>query len=183
MGAQQSLQRYQDRKAVEAAAEGRLDGIAVSRSLFEARGLGLVKLPAGLVARMADATTVDVSENRFDSFPAQICTLSSMKTLVAHDNLIVELPRSFGDLYALTELDLSRNMLGGALPDSIANLRELRELRLQQNKLESLPEELGNLSKLTRLALDHNVIESIPESMTKVRRVTCQAVGFASVGC
>lgn len=168
MGAQQSLQRYQDRLVVEAAAEGRLDGVAVSRSLFEARGLGLVKLPAGLVARMADASIVDVSENRFVYFPAQICTLSSMRTLVAHDNQISELPRSFGDLYGITELDLSRNMLAGELPASISNLRELRELRIQQNKLESLPGDIGNLSKLTRLALDHNVIDSLPESLTKV---------------
>lgn len=170
MGAKQSLQRYQDKKTVEAAAEGRLDGIAVSRALFEARGLGLVRLPGGLVARMADAVTVDVSENRFDSFPASICTLGSLQRLVAHDNRLHELPRSFGDLFSLTELDLSRNMLEGHLPDSIASLRGLKQLRLQQNSIKSLPDDIGRLTRLTHLGLDHNVIRAIPQSFTKVRR-------------
>jgi len=177
MGAQQSLQRFQDRRTLEAAAEGRLDGVAISRDLFEARGVGLIALPAGLVARMADASTVDVSENRVEFFPAQMCTLAGLKTLVAHDNRIRELPRAFGDLFSLQALDISRNLLRGPLADSVASLKQLRELRLQQNKFERLPDEIGNLVHLRRLAMDHNSLERLPESFTKVSRPSDDSVG------
>jgi hypothetical protein len=175
MGAQQSLKRYQDRKTLEAAAEGRLDGVVVARELFEARGLGLIGLPAGLVSRMAEAKTVDVSENAIDALPARICTLSDLQILIAHDNRLTSLPRSFGELFSLEGLDLSRNELSGPIPESIGSLKELRELRLQQNKYTALPMSIGNLVKLERLFVDHNGLTGMPETFTKV----CQPMGRA----
>ena len=66
-----------------------------ARDAFIARGLGLGKLPAALVAQMGDSLTVDVSLNAFESLPSSMCTLADLKSLIAHTNAIRTLPRSF----------------------------------------------------------------------------------------
>lgn len=84
-----------DKARQEAAVRGDLEGVVRARDAFIARGLGLGKLPAALVAQMGDSLTVDVSLNAFEHLPSSLCTLADLKTLIAHTNAIRTLPRSF----------------------------------------------------------------------------------------
>ncbi len=62
---------------------------------------------------------------------------------------IIEKARVDGDL----KLDLSRIKIS-TLPESIGNLTNLIELKINDTLLKSLPESIGNLVNLNRLSLD-----------------------------
>ena len=59
-------------------------------------------------------------------------------------------------------LDLSGLRLR-SVPESLAGLKHLRELRLNDNRLTDLPESLRNLTKLTHLNLEENRLAKVPE--------------------
>eukprot|EP00257_Ricinus_communis_P013304 XP_015570715.1 receptor-like protein EIX2 [Ricinus communis] len=76
--------------------------------------------------------------------------------LVSLDLSESEIPRSFGNLYTLKTLDLSRTYLSGNFPDMI-NVSFIRELHLSMNKVHwSLSESIGQLSNLEVLDLSSN---------------------------
>eukprot|EP01051_Picozoa_sp_SAG22_P014336 SAG22_NODE_1724_length_3717_cov_18.364842_4_plen_126_part_00 len=82
---------------------------------------------------------------------------------------------SFGDLQALTTLDLYDNELG-TLPESFGDLQALTSLDLRYNHLSTLPESFGDLQALTSLDLRSNQLSTLPESFgARCRlRVACQ---------
>jgi Leucine-rich repeat (LRR) protein len=55
------------------------------------------------------------------------------------------------------------------LPDSIGDLRHLRELELHYNSLTTLPDSFGNLQLLEKLFLPNNRIEFLPESFGELK--------------
>ncbi|MHA1386077.1 MAG: leucine-rich repeat domain-containing protein, partial [Candidatus Helarchaeota archaeon] len=71
------------------------------------------------------------------------------------DNQLTTLPESIGNLKSLKELYLEGNELT-TLPESIGNLKSLKELYLRNNKLTALPESLGGLDNLKTLYLAGN---------------------------
>jgi leucine-rich repeat protein SHOC2 len=81
------------------------------------------------------------------------------------------LPNSIGNLTNLTELKLNGNQLT-SLPDSIGNLTNLTELNLDGNQLASLPDSIGNLTNLTRLCLGINQLTSLPDSIGNLTNLT-----------
>lgn len=147
---------------------GTLAGVVKARDAYIARGLELGGLPAAVVAQMGEAKVVDLSHNRIEELPASICTLASMESFLAHDNLLRELPRAFPQLWSLVNLDLSCNRLT-ELPDNFPTLPCLRVLRLGQNELSELPENIGNMTTLTSLSGSHNLLKALPHSFTQVR--------------
>lgn len=62
----------------------------------------------------------------------------------------------------LISRDLSNNKLQDNVNESLANLPELRDLRLKRNRLRSLPVFTG-LSNLDKLTVSHNLIDRISE--------------------
>lgn len=80
------------------------------------------------------------------------------------------LPANFGQLDALTHLDLSGNLLR-SLPASMGNLRQLQALYLNHNQLEALPPSLGNLVSLERLYLNHNRLTAVPATLGQLQQL------------
>lgn len=65
---------------------------------------------------------------------------------------------------SVVKLDLSDQDLN-ALPAAVLELRELRLLLLNNNRLVSLPADLGRLAKLSELELNHNALTTFPRSL------------------
>jgi len=57
------------------------------------------------------------------------------------------------------------------LPAEIANLTNLIELHLENNKLQSLPAEIGNLTNLKVLYLYNNKLKSLPAESLKIKNI------------
>ncbi len=51
------------------------------------------------------------------------------------------------------------------IPPSIGNLRKLRVLDLEENKLDSLPNEIGFLRELQRLIIQSNQLVALPRAI------------------
>jgi Leucine-rich repeat (LRR) protein len=62
----------------------------------------------------------------------------------------------------LTELNLSRNNLTGALPAEVRKLQNLEFLDLSYNKFTGVPAEVGQLRKLKILDLSNNQLTGLP---------------------
>ena len=60
----------------------------------------------------------------------------------------------------LVELDLRSNQLTD-LPDELAELRNIRNIRLNYNKFEHIPKVLTKLKRLTKLELGGNLLRDV----------------------
>ncbi|MCR4623837.1 MAG: leucine-rich repeat domain-containing protein [Alphaproteobacteria bacterium] len=110
--------------------------------------------------------------------PESIKNLKSLRILKIEDCDLGKLPESIGYLENLETLDLSnsdRRVIGGfesnhisTLPNTIENLKNLKELKLAGCSLYKLPETIGNLENLQILNLCGSFVQSLPESMRKL---------------
>ena len=100
------------------------------------------------------------------------------KKLSIHGKDLKELDQTLFkiDLY-LTKLELSPDYQSciyyklSCVPNSIGNLKHLRELKLDTNELHSLPAEIGNLVHLERLSLSNNCLKSLPDVMANLKNL------------
>jgi Leucine-rich repeat (LRR) protein len=59
------------------------------------------------------------------------------------------------------------NQLTGNIPQSIGNLKSLKEIYLSENQLSgNIPQSIGNLKSLTKLSLGYNQLTGFPNSLT-----------------
>jgi len=76
----------------------------------------------------------------------------------------------YGEWYGLTaedgkvtEIDMYYNNLTGSLPDELADLQDLKVIRLSYNKLTGVTDKLKNLSSLAELDLSGNPLNAFPD--------------------
>jgi Leucine-rich repeat (LRR) protein len=78
-------------------------------------------------------------------------------------NLIGSIPHTVGNLTALVDLDLSKNLLGGStIPDELGQLASLQYLVLDSSQLEgTIPSALAKISSLEYLVLNSNLLKGV----------------------
>ncbi|MBK6825090.1 MAG: leucine-rich repeat domain-containing protein [Saprospiraceae bacterium] len=85
-----------------------------------------------------------------------------MEVLSAFHCQLSVLPSSFASLRNLLELNLGNNDFE-QFPEVICELRSLRKLWLNGNKLSSLPQSFANLRELRELNISNNRFKEFPQ--------------------
>jgi internalin A len=83
---------------------------------------------------------------------------------------LTELPESVAQLSQLKVLYLDGNQLT-TLPESVAQLSQLQGLSLSGNQLTTLPEVVAQLSQLKELYLNDNQLTTLPESVAQLSQL------------
>ena len=104
------------------------------------------------------------------SLPKSFGDLKQLIELNLANNELTSLPKSFGDLKQLKELNLGNNGLT-SLPESLGNLEQLEKLYLRDNQLTLLPESIGSITRLNNLKLTNNLLTSLPESIGNLKKL------------
>jgi Leucine-rich repeat (LRR) protein len=107
---------------------------------------------------------LDISGQRFETVPLEICDVDSLTSLKMHSQYFTDIPAEIGRLTALTHLNLQHCALV-EIPDSIGDCYNLRELILNNNKLLTLPARIGCCTGLTDLRLHENLLEELPPAI------------------
>ncbi|XP_033760394.1 DISP complex protein LRCH3-like isoform X2 [Pecten maximus] len=129
-------------------------------------GRKLKEYPQSVSAKydLIDTIGADLSKNRLQDVPKEICDFASMEKLNCYHNVLKFLPDALVQLQALTHLNLSRNQLS-VIPAFISHLHQLEVLIASHNKLVSLPEEIGVLDKLMEIDVSCNEISHLPNQI------------------
>lgn len=114
--------------------------------------------------------SLDISENRFVTLPADIAKFTLLKTLNLSSNKIEALPDEMGVLIKLENLNASNNMILYLTP-KLANLRHLKQVLLSNNQITAFPSMFCGLEKLDVLDLSRNKITNIPDSVKTLKAV------------
>jgi Leucine-rich repeat (LRR) protein len=125
------------------------------------------------IDRLGNLSFLDLGSNRlFGSVPAEILGCRNLTFVDLHDNAVAgELPRgTFRDLLSLQYLDLSKNIISGALLLDVGMLTSLTKLILSGNRLSgTVPLKIRSCSRLQLLDLDGNSFSGkIPGSIGKI---------------
>lgn len=84
---------------------------------------------------------------------------------------LTSVPRSVFDERDLTQLDLSDNLLTGALQAEIRQLSRLTVLDLSDNQFTGVPAEIGQLSDLEYLDLSNNRLTGLPHELGNLKKL------------
>ncbi|KAL3753564.1 hypothetical protein ACJRO7_000900 [Eucalyptus globulus] len=132
---------------------------------FSSNNFTLV-IPPAIGTTLSDAVFFSLSRNYIQGFiPKSICKADYLEVLdLSHNNLRGNIPDclvmdiiNFPETCGLKTLDLSRNLLGGKFPTSLANCTTLEVLDVETNQIEDVfPCELKSIASLRVLVLGSN---------------------------
>ena len=130
------------------------------------RGLKLdnESLPSVALLKLTHLEELNLSDNKFTTFPEEIFQLTKLRILRLSRNKLTELPANIHKCQTLEVLMLDNNKITQLSP-LIRKLSKLKSLSLENNRLTYLPEELGDLQKLQELTVSQNKIAMFPEDM------------------
>ncbi|GAB9464284.1 hypothetical protein Gpo141_00001719 [Globisporangium polare] len=114
---------------------------------------------------------VDLSYNEIKELPTEIQEFVYVSSFKIRHNQLSQLPETFWNLTKLTSVDLSNNLLGGQLSESLGDLINLKELALDGNKLVQLPDSIHRLENLEVLKVENNQLRALPSSIGSLRRL------------
>ncbi|XP_076340596.1 leucine-rich repeat and calponin homology domain-containing protein 1-like isoform X3 [Tachypleus tridentatus] len=109
---------------------------------------------------LSDTVSADLSKNKFNELPNQVCEFFLLEVLNCYHNVIRCLPDSVTALQSLTFINLSHNQLC-TIPASLCKL-PLQVLIISDNRLISLPEEICHMDQLMDLDVACNQIVILP---------------------
>jgi Leucine-rich repeat (LRR) protein len=114
--------------------------------------------------------TLDLHGNLLRMLPVGLRRLQRLRVLnLSNNKLDPDAFQIICELKGLTELKIANNAIGGALPDTIGQLKKLEVLDARGNFFEELPESLAELVQLRVLQMAENKISTIPfEAIAKL---------------
>ena len=118
------------------------------------RNLRQFPMSAQDLSDLQDTLEADISKNRFDKIPREICMFSGLEKLRCYHNSIRIVPEYITYMSNLRHLDLSRNYIP-SLPPEMCRLN-LVSLDLSCNRLVALPVDIGQMVTLQKLDLGCN---------------------------
>jgi small GTP-binding protein len=119
---------------------------------------------------------LNLENNPMDRLPESFGNLKLLIRLLLESapfdprGYLIKLPKKFGSLQSLQELDLSSHKLN-KLPESFGNLKSLKNLDLFNNRFKTLPNYIENLNSLESINLERNLIEFIPNTLSNLSRL------------
>lgn len=105
-----------------------------------------------------------------DSVPREVLSSAcyrKIQDLNIGNNQLMELPENIGELKELRSLRIDRNRIH-ALPTSMQKLKKLEIFILHENELTQMPGFIGELKKLTYLDMAMNRCSTLPTTMVKL---------------
>ncbi len=108
--------------------------------------------------------------NNIDSITRLLVNFTSLEVLHLRNNNMISIHEHVGRISTLKELVLDDNKLE-ELPESFTSLRNLETLKVSNNRLKALPEEIGRMRMLVNIFADNNKIAVIPSSMCKLSKL------------
>jgi len=105
---------------------------------------------------------LDLSQNKITALPPDIRLLNQLQELNVQDNHLLSLPQDFPP--SLVSLNLSENKIRSVPDNMFSSLRGLEQLDLSCNRLHSIPESIADMKQLRVLAMSKNKISELPKS-------------------
>ena len=97
-------------------------------------------------------------------------SLKYLTYMMNEEEVKIIIPNEIGQLIFLKELIIDNNKIDN-LPNSIVHLEALEILRIESNNIKVLPEYFGRLSNLKELYCSNNQLKSLPESFSKLKNL------------
>ncbi|KFM62887.1 Leucine-rich repeat-containing protein 58, partial [Stegodyphus mimosarum] len=112
---------------------------------------------------------IDLSNNFLTEINEAVFELTQLNILIARNNFLGDfsLPKKFGQLHNLEELNLSGNLFK-TVPPEIIDIHSLKSLYMGGNQLEEVPRDIWKLEKLEVLYLGGNNLKDIPAEMGRL---------------
>jgi len=105
------------------------------------------------------------NENKFGNNGNDIAKVAPGNVINLSGRNLTKAPDYIFNQKNTVELDLSNNLISGALQSQIQNLQKLKVLNLSNNKFTGVPAEIGQLKKLEVLNLSSNELTGLPNEL------------------
>ncbi|KAL4491946.1 hypothetical protein ABPG72_008367 [Tetrahymena utriculariae] len=114
---------------------------------------------------------LSIQKSNSTELSPKIFEVANLKTLVASQNMLKEIPDSIGKLVNLRVVQFSEcGLTNDVISDKLFSLPNLVELNLSKNKLTSI-HLIVNLPELQRLDISYNNIVELPEDIEKCQKL------------
>ena len=129
------------------------------------------------MSKINTITELEIRECNIGKLPSDIGKITSLKNLLLTHDSIKELPAQIGDLTNLEGLYLYDNGLSFFPILKKNDLKNIREIKLSQNKFKEIPESLFTLLSLQSLSVEQNQIEKVSNNLKKLTNLKILDIG------
>ena len=121
------------------------------------------------IRRLSKAKKILLGGNGIEKLPKNIGQMQCESMNLAK-NKLHSLPESFADLKQMKTLIFYENEFE-EIPEVIADFKNLRHLDFYKNHIKEIPDFVGNMGNVQQLFLSFNQIEEIPDTLRNLKRL------------
>ena len=129
-----------------------LDSVVLPDNVFELNSLEIIKLFG----------------NNLISLPDNLKNITQLRELYIGENDFSNFPDVILEMTFLEKLSFPNNHTKLSIPSNISNLKNLKYLGLNWNKIDSLPNSIGELDSLQMIYVNNNNLSNLPVNITKL---------------